>query len=96
MNHLYGLISNIWLFTLSVIDTISSISAIPLAVRSAAVLKSSALPTEMADAPQVSVREIGDALMTHAIVPLEAIALLLTAAAIGAVVIAMREGEEGE
>jgi len=61
-----------------------------------AVLNSSALPTEVVDSPQVSVREIGDALMTHAVVPLEVIALLLTAAAIGAVVIAIREGEEGE
>jgi NADH-quinone oxidoreductase subunit J len=59
-----------------------------------AVLGSGALPLEVAPAPEVTVRDLGDALMTRYIVPLEVIGLLLTAALIGAVVIAMRERED--
>jgi NADH-quinone oxidoreductase subunit J len=40
---------------------------------------------------QVSVRQIGDQLMTTYILPLEIVGLLLTAALIGAVIIAMKE-----
>ena len=46
------------------------------------------LPTGQAKS---SVAEIGQALMNHWVVPLEALAVLLTAALIGAVVIAMEE-----
>jgi NADH-quinone oxidoreductase subunit J len=42
-------------------------------------------------APQPAVRELGQQLMTHYVLPLEVIGLLLTAALIGAVIIAMRE-----
>lgn len=44
-------------------------------------------------APQVeaTVKQIGDSLMTKYVLPLEVVGLLLTAALIGAVVIAMRE-----
>jgi len=59
-----------------------------------AVLSSTALPVEVQPAPEVTVRELGDALMTRYIIPLEVIGLLLTAAMIGAVVIAMREKED--
>ena len=45
-------------------------------------------PTEHADA---TVKQIGDALMTKFVLPLEVIGLLLTVALIGAVIIAMRE-----
>src|SRR5262245_44450036 len=45
--------------------------------------------------PDVSVRQIGDALMNKFVLPLEVIGLLLTAALIGAVIIAMRE-EKGK
>jgi NADH-quinone oxidoreductase subunit J len=41
--------------------------------------------------PQITVRQIGDQLMTKYILPLEVLGLLLTAALIGAVIIAMRE-----
>jgi NADH-quinone oxidoreductase subunit J len=44
-------------------------------------------------APVASVREIGNQLMTKYILPLEIIGLLLTAALIGAVIVAMREKE---
>jgi NADH-quinone oxidoreductase subunit J len=63
------------------------------AVLAWAVLKSSALPVETSAASEVTVRQIGDALMTRYVVPLEVIGLLLTAALIGAVVIAMRDQE---
>src|SRR5215510_9287652 len=42
-------------------------------------------------ATQPSVRQIGDLLMTKYILPLEVVGLLLTAALIGAVIIAMKE-----
>jgi NADH-quinone oxidoreductase subunit J len=43
------------------------------------------------DKPAVTIREIGNQLMTHYVLPLEIIALLLTAAAMGAVIIAMKD-----
>jgi NADH-quinone oxidoreductase subunit J len=49
-----------------------------------------ALPSE----PAVSVQQIGDALMHRFVLPLEIMGLLLTAALIGAVVIAMDHKEE--
>jgi NADH-quinone oxidoreductase subunit J len=61
----------------------------------AAVLASSVTPaaanprTDVAAA--VSVKRIGEMLMTDYVLPLEVVALLLTAALIGAVIIAMRE-----
>lgn len=42
-------------------------------------------------APGVTVRELGTELMTRYVLPVEAIGLLLTAAMIGAVVVAMRD-----
>jgi len=50
------------------------------------------LPAE----PAVTVQQIGDALMHRFVLPLEIIGLLLTAALIGAVVIAMEHNEEIE
>jgi NADH-quinone oxidoreductase subunit J len=50
-------------------------------------LKDRLLPAKTAP----TVHDIGNELMTRCVIPLEAIALLLTAAAIGAVIIAMRE-----
>jgi NADH-quinone oxidoreductase subunit J len=41
--------------------------------------------------PDPTVRQIGNDLMTRCVLPLEAVGLLLTAAAIGAVIIAMRD-----
>jgi hypothetical protein len=45
----------------------------------------------MPPAPEATVKNIGDLLMTRYVLPLEVIGLLLTAALIGAVIIAMRE-----
>ena len=44
--------------------------------------------------PEASVNQIGDALMHRFILPLEIMGLLLTAALIGAVILAMQENEE--
>lgn len=41
--------------------------------------------------PEITVRQIGDALMSPFVLPLEVLGLLLTAALVGAVTIAMRE-----
>jgi NADH:ubiquinone oxidoreductase subunit 6 (subunit J) len=48
------------------------------------------LPSE-STAPAVTVDDIGNALMTRYVLPLEIIAVLLTAATIGAVIVAMHE-----
>jgi NADH-quinone oxidoreductase subunit J len=45
---------------------------------------------------QTSVRQIGDALMTRFILPLEVLGLLLTAALIGGVIIALRDKPDAE
>jgi len=59
-----------------------------------AVLRSAlAVPNEAAP-PPVSVRDIGNALVGRYVLPLEIVALLLTAATIGAVIIAMHEKEK--
>jgi NADH-quinone oxidoreductase subunit J len=51
------------------------------------------LPSQTADAP---VKEIGNQLMSQYVMPLETIGLLLTAALLGAVVIALREPPKSE
>jgi len=66
----------------------------------AAVLLSPAMrPSEPARADvsaEAGVRQIGAELMTNYVLPLEIVALLLTAATIGAVIIAMQEKEVGK
>ncbi len=67
------------------------ISAAVFAVIGWAVIRSAgALPQEAA-VPQVTVHDIGIALMGPYVLPLEIVALLLTAATIGAVIVAMHE-----
>ena len=56
-----------------------------------AVIKSTKLPHSLPPIPDASVKKIGEQLMTNYVLPLEIVALLLTAAMIGAVIIAMRE-----
>ena len=46
--------------------------------------------------PQASIRELGAALMDSYILPLEIIGLMLTAALIGAVIVAMKEKQDAE
>ncbi len=81
-----GVFSKTWLVGLAV-------AAGVFAVLAWAVLQAGPwLPNEAA-APQVTVNEIGEALMGRYVLPLEIVALLLTAALIGAVIVAMHEKE---
>jgi NADH:ubiquinone oxidoreductase subunit 6 (subunit J) len=57
------------------------------------VIKSTKLAQTLPPVPDASVKKIGEQLMTNYVLPLEVVALLLTAAMIGAVIIAMREKE---
>jgi NADH:ubiquinone oxidoreductase subunit 6 (subunit J) len=59
--------------------------------RSSVILRE--ISSETTVAPVVSVRQIGEALMDRFVVPLEVVGLLLTAALIGAVIIAMQDKE---
>ncbi len=68
-----------------------AVSAIVFATLGWAALNSTGLPKDTPPAPETTVKNIGDALMTQYVLPLEIIGLLLTAALIGAVIIAMRE-----
>jgi NADH-quinone oxidoreductase subunit J len=56
-----------------------------------AVLHSFAAHTLATPVPQQTIRQLGTTLMEHYILPLEIIGLLLTAAMIGAVILAMKE-----
>jgi len=69
------------------------IAAGVFAVLGWAVLQSArVLPNETA-VPSVTVLQIGNALMSRYVLPLEIVALLMTAAMIGAVIVAMHEKE---
>lgn len=79
-----GVHSGTWLIGLLIAATV-------FAVLGWAVLQSlPGLPNGTA-APVVTVREIGNALMGRYVLPLEIVALLLTAATIGAAIVAMHE-----
>jgi NADH:ubiquinone oxidoreductase subunit 6 (subunit J) len=67
------------------------ISTVVFATLGWAALNSPGLPREMPPAPAATVKNIGDLLMTRYVLPLEVVGLLLTAALIGAVIIAMKE-----
>lgn len=56
-----------------------------------AIQNSVASQREPAEKVEATVKQIGDALMTKFVLPLEVIGLLLTAALIGAVIVAMRD-----
>ena len=58
-----------------------------------AVLQSASKLPQSAPAPTVTVLQIGNALMSRYVLPLEIVAVLLTAALIGAVIVAMHEKE---
>jgi NADH-quinone oxidoreductase subunit J len=59
-----------------------------------AVLRSPAALPDQSAAPAVTVQQIGQALMGRYVLPLEIVALLLTAAMLGAVIVAMHEKGE--
>ena len=65
----------------------------PPSAMATAVLKSPVGQSTAAPIGEVSVRTLGQKLMTDYVLPLEVMALLLTAAMLGAVIIAMREKE---
>ena len=69
----------------------AGIAVLVFGILAAMVLKSSALSHHAVEKPEASARQIGEALMTKYILPLEVVGLLLTAAMIGAVIIAMQE-----
>jgi NADH-quinone oxidoreductase subunit J len=60
-----------------------------------AITKSRVIQRELPGEPDVTVQKIGDALMHQYVLPLEVIGLLLTAALIGAVIIAMQDKKAG-
>jgi len=64
-----------------------------LTILSTAIMSSSIASNAAPKKAELKVRQIGDQLMTRYVLPLEAVGLLLTAATIGAVVIAMRDAE---
>ena len=57
------------------------------------ILRSSVTHGGLPSAPEFSIRQLGEQLMTKYLLPLEVIGLLLTAALIGAVIIAMHDKE---
>ncbi|MDR3452545.1 MAG: NADH-quinone oxidoreductase subunit J, partial [Rhodoferax sp.] len=72
------------------------VAAAVFAVIAWAVLNSAGgLPHETA-VPTVTVLQIGQALMSNYVLPLEIVALLLTVATIGAVIVAMHEKEDAK
>jgi NADH-quinone oxidoreductase subunit J len=74
----------------------TTIAAAVFAVLGWAVIQSDhALPNETA-APVVTVNDIGNALLGRYVLPLEIVALLLTAALVGAVIVAMHEKGESK
>src|SRR5438067_2420638 len=70
-----------------------AIAVIVFALLARMILTSRALNQNPPASHSATVQQIGDQLMTKYILPLEVIGLLLTAALIGAVIIAMREKE---
>ena len=70
-----------------------AVALIVFAVLAGTILSSSLQKPNPPAQPQVTVHQIGDLLMTKYILPLEVVGLLLTAALIGAVIIAIHEKE---
>jgi NADH-quinone oxidoreductase subunit J len=65
-----------------------------LALLAWAVFHSFAIHSQEPPASPVSVRELGTVLMAEYVLPLEVIGLMLTAALLGAVVVAMKEKQD--
>jgi NADH-quinone oxidoreductase subunit J len=72
------------------------IAAAVFAVFGWAVLQSVSWLPQATPAPTVTVEEIGNALMGRYVLPLEIVAVLLTLALIGAVIVALHEKEGAE
>jgi NADH-quinone oxidoreductase subunit J len=67
------------------------IALVVFGLLTAMILSSEVVKRDVPARAEASVRQIGDQLMTKYVLPLEVIGLLLTAALIGAVIIAMRD-----
>ncbi len=74
----------------------ATVAAAVFAVLAWAIATSSRIRHEVAPRPEITVRQIGDALMGRFVLPLELIGLLLTAALIGAVIIAIDDRQEAK
>ena len=72
------------------------VSVLVFAVLGWSALNSTALPKTVTAAPEITVKHIGEALMGKFILPLEIVGLVLTAAMIGAVIIALKEDAKTE
>ena len=70
-----------------------AVAFVAFAVLATTIVRSAVSRRELPPAPQVAMRQLGEQLMTKYLLPLEVIGLLLTAALIGAVIIAMQERE---
>jgi NADH-quinone oxidoreductase subunit J len=84
-------VSRSWLVGLVVALIVCASLVLPL-LQSPSLQRGPAMTTK----PNAEVRLIGEKLMTQYVIPLEAIALVLTAALLGAVVIAMRDEPENK
>ena len=84
-----GVFSKTWLAGLIVAAAVFS-------VLGWAVLRVSPWLPKDTPAPAVTVNQIGEALMSRYVLPLEIVAVLLTAALIGAVIVAMHEKERAK
>jgi NADH-quinone oxidoreductase subunit J len=73
----------------------ATIALVVFGVVSGVILSSRVLARESPPAPTATVKEIGDQLMTKYVLPLEVLGLLLTAALIGAVILAVRARRAG-
>lgn len=73
-----------------------AVSAMVFTMLGWAILSSSALPAAPETTPHAPVKEIGNILMSKYVLPLEIIGLVLTAAMIGAVIIALKEAPQSE
>ena len=72
---------------------LASVALVPMVfiILAWAILNSSAVPKELPAAPVATVKDVGDALMTKFVLPLEIVGEVLTVAMIGAVIIALKE-----
>jgi NADH-quinone oxidoreductase subunit J len=86
-----GVFSRTWLIGLAIAAAVFAVLAWAVLHSAAALPDAVGLP---GPAPAVTVAEIGNALMGRYVLPLEIVALLLTAAMIGAVLVALHEKGE--
>jgi NADH-quinone oxidoreductase subunit J len=73
-----------------------AIAAVVFAVLAWAVVHSSVRGQSAETVPAVTMKQIGDALMQRYVLPLEVIGLMLTAALIGAVILALQENPDAQ